>query len=122
MLDRRAAGIEFAGRGGVRRLQPALRALGDARGARVECQRGQGLEPLRELSFDQSGPVGRAPLDHPGSVLGGTRPLIRGAGTAGSVRGGGGEPAAGEQVSDRCPNAAPEQQSGKQQDRTHMQR
>ena len=109
VLDRRAAGLELTGRGRVRRLQPALRDLEEARGARVERLRGQRLEPLRELSFDQRGPVGRAPLDHPGSVLGGPGPLIRGPGTAGSVRGSGGETAAGEQVSDRCPDADPEQ-------------
>ena len=37
-------------------------------------------------------------------------------------RGTGRQPAAGEEISDRCPDDDPEQQSGKQQDRTHMQR
>ena len=32
------------------------------------------------------------------------------------------EPSAGEQVSDRCPDENPEQQSDQQQDCTHMQR
>ena len=107
---------------GVRRLQPPLGDLEEPRGARVQRLRGQRLEPLRELALDERGPLGRAALDHPGSLLGGAGPLVGSAGPARQVRGGGGEPTAGEQVSDRCPDDDPEQQSGKQQDCTHMQR
>ena len=63
MLDRRPPGLEFAGRVRVRRLQPPFGDLKETRGARVERLRGQGLEALRELAFDQRGAVGRDPLD-----------------------------------------------------------
>ena len=111
MLDRRAAQLELARRGRVRRPQPALGHLEKARRARVQRLRGQRLEPLGQLVFYQRGPLGRAALDHPGPVLGGPGPLI-------ARR----EPSAGEQVSDRCSDENPEQQSDQQQDCTHMQR
>jgi hypothetical protein len=121
MLDRRAADLEFARRVRVRRLEPALGDLEEPRGARVQRLRGQGLETLRELALDERGPFGCTAFDHPGFFFGGAGPLVRGPGPARQVRGGGGEPTAGEQVSDRCSDDDPEQQSGKQQNRTHMQ-
>ena len=120
MLDRRAADLQFTGRVGVGCLQPALGDLEEPRGARVQRLRGQRLEPLRELALDERGAFGRAALDHPGPLLGGAGPLVRGASPARQVRRGGGQPAAGEQVSDRCPDGHPEQQSEEQQDHTHM--
>jgi hypothetical protein len=111
VLDRRAAQVEFAGRGRVRGPQPALRDLEEPGGARVQRLRGQRLEALGQLALDQRGPLGRAALDHPGSVFGAPGPLV-----------GRREPSAGEQVSDRCPDENPEQQPDQQQDCTHMQR
>ena len=71
VLDGRAAQLQLARRGRVRRPQPALGDLEEPRRARVQRLRGQRLEPLGQLIFDQRGPLGRAALDHPGPVLGG---------------------------------------------------
>ena len=109
MLDRRAAQLELARRGRVRRPQPPLGDLEEPGGARVQRLRGQRLEPLGQLALDQRGPFGRGALDHPGPIL--SRPGV-------PVRRR--DPAARVQVSDRCPDENPEQQSDQQQERTHM--
>jgi len=111
VLDRRAAQLEVARRGRVRRPQPPLGDLQEPGRAGVQRLCGQCLEPLGQLTLHQRGPLGRAALGHPGSLLGRPGALV-----------GRRDPAAGEQVSDRCPDENPEQQSDQQQDCTHMQR
>ena len=103
VLDRRPAGLQLAGRGGVRRLQPALGDLQEPRRARVQRLRGQRLRTARRAGRRSARPAARRRVPRPAPA-------------------GRGQPPARVQVADRCPDDDPEQQADKQRDRTHTQR
>ena len=120
VLDLTATGIELAGRLRVRCIQPAFGNLQETPRTQVQGLRRQRLETLRELPVDQGGLLLRRALNQRGPVLRGPGPLIGGPGLARCFGGQARQAAPGVQVADHRAEDGARQESGKQQDRTHV--